>query len=48
MSTLEPAPIAPDIPTMADTIPGFEASSWHGVFPQTAAAARSSPRSRPR
>ena len=24
--------IAPDVPTMADTIPGFEATSWHGVF----------------
>ena len=22
--------IAPDVPTMADTIPGFEATSWHG------------------
>jgi tripartite-type tricarboxylate transporter receptor subunit TctC len=24
--------IAPDVPVMADTIPGFEATSWHGVF----------------
>src|SRR3954454_3392136 len=24
--------IAPDVPTMAETIPGFEATSWHGVF----------------
>lgn len=24
--------IAPDVPTIADTISGFEATSWHGVF----------------
>jgi len=24
--------IAPDVPTMAETIAGFEATSWHGVF----------------
>jgi tripartite-type tricarboxylate transporter receptor subunit TctC len=24
--------IAPDVPTVADTIPGFDATSWHGVF----------------
>jgi tripartite-type tricarboxylate transporter receptor subunit TctC len=24
--------VAPDVPVMADTIPGFEATSWHGVF----------------
>src|SRR3954453_13483089 len=24
--------IAPEVPVMADTIPGFEATSWHGVF----------------
>ncbi len=24
--------IAPDVPTMADTLPGFEATSWHGLF----------------
>jgi tripartite-type tricarboxylate transporter receptor subunit TctC len=32
MSTLQPSPSAPDIPTIATTIPGFEASAWHGVF----------------
>jgi tripartite-type tricarboxylate transporter receptor subunit TctC len=26
------APFAPDLPPVADTIPGFEATSWHGVF----------------
>ena len=25
-------PFAPDVPPVADTIPGFEATSWHGVF----------------
>jgi tripartite-type tricarboxylate transporter receptor subunit TctC len=24
--------IAPEVPTMAEIIPGFEATSWHGVF----------------
>jgi tripartite-type tricarboxylate transporter receptor subunit TctC len=24
--------IAPDVPTVAETIPGFDATSWHGVF----------------
>ncbi len=27
--------IAPDVPTMADTLPGFEATSWHGLFAPT-------------
>ena len=32
MSTLEPSPSAPEIATIAATLPGFEASAWHGVF----------------
>ena len=32
MSTLAPSPSAPDIATIAATLPGFEASAWHGVF----------------
>ena len=24
--------IAPDVPTVAETIPGFDATSWHGLF----------------
>ncbi|MBV9348657.1 MAG: tripartite tricarboxylate transporter substrate binding protein [Pseudolabrys sp.] len=32
MSTLEPSPSAPEIPPIAATLPGFEASAWHGVF----------------
>jgi tripartite-type tricarboxylate transporter receptor subunit TctC len=26
------APLLPDVPTMADYLPGFEATSWHGLF----------------
>jgi tripartite-type tricarboxylate transporter receptor subunit TctC len=32
MSSLQPSPSAPDIPPIAATLPGFEASAWHGVF----------------
>jgi tripartite-type tricarboxylate transporter receptor subunit TctC len=32
VSSTERSAIAPDVPTVADTIPGFEATSWHGVF----------------
>ncbi len=37
MSTLQRSPSAPDIATIAETLPGFEASAWHGIFLQTAA-----------
>ena len=37
MSTLERSPSAPDIPTIAETLPGFEASAWHGIFLHAAA-----------
>ncbi|MEN3379487.1 MAG: putative tricarboxylic transport rane protein, partial [Hyphomicrobiales bacterium] len=32
VTSIERSAIAPDVPVMADTIPGFEATSWHGVF----------------
>jgi tripartite-type tricarboxylate transporter receptor subunit TctC len=32
MSTLQRSPSAPDVPAIAETLPGFEASAWHGVF----------------
>jgi tripartite-type tricarboxylate transporter receptor subunit TctC len=32
MSTLERSPSAPDVPAIAETLPGFEASAWHGIF----------------
>lgn len=32
VTSLERAPLLPDLPPMADFIPGFEATSWHGLF----------------
>ncbi len=32
VTSTERSAIAPDVPVMADTIAGFEATSWHGVF----------------
>jgi tripartite-type tricarboxylate transporter receptor subunit TctC len=32
VTSLERAPLMPDVPTMADYLPGFEATSWHGLF----------------
>jgi tripartite-type tricarboxylate transporter receptor subunit TctC len=32
VTTLDRSPTAPEIPTIADTLPGFDASSWHGLF----------------
>ena len=32
VTTKERSPMAPDIPAVAETIPGFEAPSWHGIF----------------
>jgi tripartite-type tricarboxylate transporter receptor subunit TctC len=32
VTSLERAPLLPDVPTMADYLPGFEATSWHGLF----------------
>jgi tripartite-type tricarboxylate transporter receptor subunit TctC len=32
VTSTERSAIAPDVPVIADTIPGFEATSWHGVF----------------
>ena len=32
VTSLTRAPFAPDLPPVADAIPGFEATSWHGVF----------------
>lgn len=31
VSSLRPVPAAPDIPAIADTVPGFEALQWYGV-----------------
>ena len=32
VTSLERSPTAPDVPTVAETLPGFEATSWHGLF----------------
>ncbi|TDK32218.1 tripartite tricarboxylate transporter substrate binding protein [Rhizobium deserti] len=32
VTSLERAALLPDVPTMASIIPGFEATSWHGLF----------------
>lgn len=32
VASLERNPAAPDIPTIAETVPGFESLSWHGFF----------------
>jgi tripartite-type tricarboxylate transporter receptor subunit TctC len=32
VSSLTPSPLAPEIPTIAATLPGFEVSDWFGLF----------------
>jgi tripartite-type tricarboxylate transporter receptor subunit TctC len=32
VTSLERAPLLPEVPPMADYLPGFEATSWHGLF----------------
>jgi tripartite-type tricarboxylate transporter receptor subunit TctC len=32
VTSLEKAALLPDVPTMASVIPGFDATSWHGLF----------------
>ncbi len=32
VSSLERSPLAPDVPVIADTLPGFESNTWYGVF----------------
>ena len=32
MTSTERAALLPDLPPLADALPGFEATSWHGLF----------------
>jgi tripartite-type tricarboxylate transporter receptor subunit TctC len=32
VTTDKRSPTAPDVPTISETLPGFDASSWHGLF----------------
>ena len=32
-------PAMPDVPTIGETVPGFEISSWHGIFAPAATPA---------
>jgi tripartite-type tricarboxylate transporter receptor subunit TctC len=32
VTSLDKAALLPEVPTMASIIPGFEATSWHGIF----------------
>ena len=32
VTSLDRAPLLPDVPPMAEFLPGFEATSWHGLF----------------
>jgi len=32
VSSLKPSPLAPSVPTIAEALPGFEASNWLGIF----------------
>jgi tripartite-type tricarboxylate transporter receptor subunit TctC len=32
VTSLEQAPLLPDLPPLAEFLPGFEATSWHGLF----------------
>jgi tripartite-type tricarboxylate transporter receptor subunit TctC len=32
VTSTQPSAVAPDVPTVAATLPGFDATSWHGLF----------------
>ncbi|WP_043837424.1 Bug family tripartite tricarboxylate transporter substrate binding protein [Muricoccus aerilatus] len=35
VTSLQRSPAAPDVPAVAETVPGFESLSWHGIFTQS-------------
>ncbi|MGG5822458.1 Bug family tripartite tricarboxylate transporter substrate binding protein [Falsiroseomonas sp. HW251] len=35
VTSLQRSPAAPDVPAVAETVPGFESLSWHGLFTQS-------------
>jgi tripartite-type tricarboxylate transporter receptor subunit TctC len=35
VTSAERSPVAPDVPTVGETLQGFEATSWHGLFAPT-------------
>ena len=35
VTSLKRSPLAPDVPTVAETLPGFEISTWYGVLAPT-------------
>jgi tripartite-type tricarboxylate transporter receptor subunit TctC len=38
VTSLQRTPAAPDVPAVAETVPGFESLSWHGLFTQSRVA----------
>ena len=32
VTTLKRTPVLPEVPTVSDTLPGYESASWYGVF----------------
>lgn len=39
VGSLQRVPQAPDVPTLAESLPGFESVSWHGIFAPSATPA---------
>ena len=35
MSSAQRSPLAPDLPSISETLPGYDVTSWYGVFAPT-------------